>query len=55
MIDSLSNQDIDVWAEHVGRRQTGIDVVHDGRVLHHDVILFVQNFESGQQLQDGII
>ena len=55
MIDSLSNQDIDVWAEHVGRRQTGIDVVHDGRVLHHDVILFFQHFESGQQLQDGII
>ncbi len=45
MIDSLSNQDIDVWAEHVGRRQTGIDVVHDGCVLHHDVILFFQHFE----------
>ena len=55
MIDSLSNQDIDVRAEHVGKRQTGIDVVHDGRVLHHDIILFFQNFESGQQLQDGII
>ena len=44
-----------MWAEHVGRRQAGIDVVHDGRVLHHDVILFFQHFESGQQLQDGII
>ena len=55
MIDSLSNHDIDVWAEHVGRRQAGIDVVHGGRVLHHDVILFFQHFESGQQLQDGII
>ena len=44
MIDSLSNQDIDVWAEHVGRRQTGIDVVHGGCVLRHDIILFFPKF-----------
>ena len=44
-----------MWAEHVGRGQADIDVVHDGCVLHHNVILFFQHFESGQQLQDGII
>ncbi len=44
-----------MWAEHGERRHAGVDVVHDGRVWHHDVVLFFQHFESGQQLQDGII